>query len=364
MHIGIVIPRLHGGGAESIARKWITELRSRDHIVTVYVYDREQISVDLPPEVIVRRFMPHFWKMRTVLLPVWLRRTISSDHPDVVVSFLTYGNVATLLALTLFSRRPIPLLVSEHNVQSVLLVATRRRRDRVVLWLARRLYRRAAAVLAVSHPVAGDLVSAFRVAPDRIFVIPTPAVSSIVRQRATPDCLHVALVGRLADQKRPNLLVPVLLELQQRDINVRTTVIGDGPLRIQTEEESLQSGLNISFVGWQEPWWEATSKIDCVLVTAHVEGFNLVLVEAAAAGIPCVASSRALGVADAIVPGITGELALTDSPSDYADAVVRAASPTLSSEGLLDGWLEHFSTGHSTTALLAAIRSVEGNTEN
>jgi len=300
--------------------------------------------------------------MRTVLLPFWLRRKVSGDQPDAVVSFLTYGNVVALLALTVFGRKRIPLLVSEHGVQSVLLVATRRRRDRVILWLARRLYRRAAAVLAVSHPVAGDLVSAFRVATDRIFVIPSPAVSSTLRDRMTPDRLHVALVGRLAEQKRPNLLVPVLLELQRRDIRVRTTVIGDGPLRSQTEEESLRSGLDISFVGWQEPWWEATSKIDCVLVTARVEGLNLVLVEAASAGIPCVASSRALGVADAIVPGITGELALTDSPSDYADAVVRAASSPLSSAGLLDGWLEHFSTGHSTAALLAAIRSVESDT--
>jgi glycosyltransferase involved in cell wall biosynthesis len=361
MHIGIVIPSLHGGGAESIARKWIAELRSREHTVTVYVYDRVQPAADLPSGVNVRRFSQRFL-MRNALLPIWLRRSVINDRPDVMVSFLTYGNVIALLALTFFSRKPVRLLISEHGIQSVLLAVTGRHRDRVILWLARCLYRRADAVLAVSHPVAGDLVSAFRIAPGRIFVIPSPAVSSGVCDLVTPDRLHVALVGRLVEQKRPNLFVPVLLELVRRGINVCATVIGDGPLRDQTEEESLQSGLDISFVGWHEPWWDATSNIDCVLVTARVEGLNLVLVEAAAAGIPSVASSRALGVADAIVPGITGELALTDDPMDYADAVIRAASRVLTAEGLLDGWLEHFSTAHSTAALLAAISSVMGET--
>ena len=44
------------------------------------------------------------------------------------------------------------------------------------------------------------------------------------------------------------------------------------------------------------------------------------------AGCPAVAVSTALGVADAIIPGITGELALDDDPESIADAVERAAS--------------------------------------
>ena len=41
-----------------------------------------------------------------------------------------------------------------------------------------------------------------------------------------------------------------------------------------------------------------------------------------------------------IVPGITGELALTDEPADLADAVVRASALTVDG---IDAWLDRFS---------------------
>ena len=70
------------------------------------------------------------------------------------------------------------------------------------------------------------------------------------------------------------------------------------------------------------------------------DGGAVVLVEAAAAGYPSVAISGALGVADAIVPGITGELALSADPADIADALLRAADLTLTG---IDPWLRRFS---------------------
>jgi glycosyltransferase involved in cell wall biosynthesis len=181
---------------------------------------------------------------------------------------------------------------------------------------------------------------------------------------AIPERLHVAIVGRLVEQKRPHLFLAVLSELAQHGISVRGTVIGDGPLRVATEHQASQLGLDVSFVGWQEPWWEAASDIDCVVATARVEGLNLVLVEAAARGIASVASSRALGVADALIPGVTGELAMTDRPADYAASVIRATSRPMPSDHTLSAWLEHFSTRRSTSALLAAVSAVQADTSH
>jgi hypothetical protein len=62
-----------------------------------------------------------------------------------------------------------------------------------------------------------------------------------------------------------------------------------------------------------------------------------------------------LGVADALVPGLTGELALTDRPSDIADAVERAAQLAVPVESV-GPWLRQFETPASTQALLAALR--------
>jgi glycosyltransferase involved in cell wall biosynthesis len=306
--------------------------------------------------------------MRPALLPIWLRFRVRRDCPDVVLSMLTYSNIASLLALTVGNRVRIPVMVSERTMPSLQTVASPRR-DRVTVWLARRLYRRAAGVLAISHPVAGDLVSAFRVPARRLFVVPNPVIRSpmgedTVISHRVPEHLHLALVGRQVNHKRPILFLDVLCDLARRGIRVRGTVIGDGPLRRATELESLRLGLDVSFLGWKEPWWKSVTEVDCLVLTAEVEGFANVLVEAAAAGIPSVASTRALGVADAIVPGITGELAMGDSPEAYADAVLSAASLVLTSTIHLSGWLNHFSTKHSTATLLTALHTVKECAEN
>lgn len=370
MHVAIVIPSLHGGGAEFAARQWITELRAQGHSITVYVYDRKQPNINLPPGTAIHRLSPRGGLFRLPLMLVWLRYCIRRDHPNVVLSLMTLSNIVSLLALKVCPCSAVPLMVSERNVQS-LQAANIRRRDRLMVRLARYLYRRASGALAISHPVAVELVSAFRVPASRVFVVPNPVVPSSsqtgvigphIPKHVHPKHVHLVLVGRQARQKRPHLFLAVLQELAQHGITVRGTVIGDGPLRESTEIESSRLGLNVSFLGWKEPWWEAVSGVDCLVLTANAEGFANVLVEAAAAGIPSVASSRALGVADAIVPGITGEFAIDDSPQAYADAVLRAISLVIGSTVHIDGWLNHFSTTRSTATLLAALSSVAEQT--
>jgi glycosyltransferase involved in cell wall biosynthesis len=173
-----------------------------------------------------------------------------------------------------------------------------------------------------------------------------------------PNDLHLVHVGRHVAQKRPHLFLEVIQELVGRGVAVRGSVIGDGPMRESTELKSAELGLDVSFLGWREPWWEAVSNVDCLVLTANVEGLGNVLIEAAATGIPSVASSRALGVADAIVPGITGELALTDDPQAYADSVLRAAALDLDSPSNVGAWLERFSWARSTDILLDALRAI------
>lgn len=361
MHIAIVVPSLHGGGAESVAREWTSELRHQGHPVTVYAYGRNQPEVQLPPGTAVHALSARGASLRPLLVPLWLRVRIHRDRPAVVVTLLPFSNVAALLALKVCLPMSVPLLVSEHNVPS-LQVANVKRRDRLTVWLARRLYRRATGVLTVSHPVAGELVSAFRVPAKRIFVVPNPVVSSYddanVAESPPPQHLHLIIVGRLVRQKRPELFLDVLRELTQRGISTTGTIVGDGPLAESLELEAARLGLDVSFIGWKEPWWDAVSDANCLVLTANVEGFGNVLVEAAAAGIPSVASSRALGVADAIIPGVTGELAMIDSPAAYADAVLKAVSLQLKSTVDLNRWLERFSTANSTATLLAALRAI------
>jgi glycosyltransferase involved in cell wall biosynthesis len=89
-----------------------------------------------------------------------------------------------------------------------------------------------------------------------------------------------------------------------------------------------------------------------VVLPSYREGFGNVLVEAALGGIPSVAVSNAYGVADALIPTITGELAFAGTPEAVAAAVLRARD---SSMRHVTGWARRFSTDESGRLLTASL---------
>jgi glycosyltransferase involved in cell wall biosynthesis len=108
-------------------------------------------------------------------------------------------------------------------------------------------------------------------------------------------------------------------------------------------------------------WFDECPAGSVVLLTSLAEGFGNVLVEAAAVGYKSVVSSRCMGSADAIVPGITGELIAGDSVHDYAAGVIAA-----SREGVRDvePWLRRFSsesTGEILRELLLRSMTFQSN---
>ena len=127
---------------------------------------------------------------------------------------------------------------------------------------------------------------------------------------------------------------------------------GGGPLLAETEAEAERLGVQFTSVGWVENWFEHFAPNAVVFLPSSREGFGNVLVEAAAFGVPSVAISNAMGVADAIIPGITGELALDDDPDSIADAIVAASALEVSG---VEDWLERFSAASSGRLLRQAI---------
>ena len=356
MHVGIVIPNLRGGGAESVARRWGEGLHSCGHRVTFYVYGGVQPEVFPPLGATIR----HCGSRRRARLALWLRRRLDEDSPDVVLSMLTYSNVVSLLASATFRSLKVPLVISERTLVSVR-QEDHRRRDRVVVWLGRRLYRRASAAVAISHPVALDLILMFRMPADRVFVVPNPVLPARhchprPALRRPEESAHLVFVGRLTPEKQPQLFLSVVRELLARGIATRATVIGDGPLRAPLASDVKNESLPVAFLGWRERWWESVETHSCLVLTSPAEGFGNVLVEAASAGIPSVASSRALGVSDAMVPGVTGVLTMTASAADLADGVMRTLRPFAEGDVARE-WMERFSVENSTHLLIDVLKA-------
>jgi glycosyltransferase involved in cell wall biosynthesis len=166
--------------------------------------------------------------------------------------------------------------------------------------------------------------------------------------------ISVVLPSRLVDWKRPLLAAAVADELVRRGRKVEILAFGTGPLQAEFERQTARMGIPVRLNGWVDLWMADLPASAVVLLPSRCEGLPNVLVEAAAAGLPSVAVSSALGVADALVPGLTGELAISDDPSDVADAVEKAANLSVDA----GAWLERFSVDKSVEYLLAVFEHV------
>ncbi len=362
--VGILVSTLSGGGAEFVAVQWATYLHEHGYDVTVITtHDCSRDSIDGIAVVSLRAtsFLSRI---------IELRAHVARGRYDAIVSIGPHWNILALLSIAGRHKRSPAIVISGHTIESGLR-GVRGRKAEIEIALARRLYRRADAYVAVSHPVAAEAASFYRIDYSRMWVVPNPAtaktdrVSRLVSREHglydSPDgqrTVTLVIPARLVRHKRPELAVHVADRLRSdHGIVAKVEYFGAGPEENRVSHEATRLGIDISFRGWVAAWFSECARDAVVLLPTRVEGFGNVFVEAAAVGIPSVASSRALGVADAIVPHVTGILCQGSSASDFAVAIVDAMDLVPVDE---PEWLRRFSadsSGRLLSEVLDAVRS-------
>lgn len=167
------------------------------------------------------------------------------------------------------------------------------------------------------------------VPPDRVSVIPNgvdlrefdraPDKTEPIDNLLVKDGEIILLfVGRLAKVKRVDILISITKMLIQEGYRVRTIIVGEGPMRNYYERLSRAFRENIIFSGYvpKKRLPEFYHMADVFVLPSFSEGLPNVLLEASAAGKPCVASG-VNGVFDIIKHGKTGFLVGNPSPSSY-----------------------------------------------
>lgn len=126
--------------------------------------------------------------------------------------------------------------------------------------------------------------------------IPDPGRSSLIQ---ADDCLRVALVGRLADQKNPLLFLDSIALARAQGVPVRAEVVGDGPLRGAVERRAQQSDLGPEAViihGHVDDALPLIANCALLVLTSTAEGCPVVVMESAALGRPALVREGLEGV--------------------------------------------------------------------
>lgn len=256
-------------------------------------------------------------------------RALAGPRPAAVVeAHIAYPT--GLFALPVAARLRAPLVLFAHG-SDVLRLPDRSGPDRA---LARRVFGRAALVIANSDYLAGEVSARLGVDPARVAVVP-PGIKYdnfvAARQARTNDeRADLLFVANLIPRKGLDVLLDALAELDRRGEPVpRLTVIGDGPERVRLTQRARTAGLPVDFRGARPQEEVATAMVAAriVVVPSREEALGLAALEGMAAGCVTVVAGVG-GLAEVTVDGVNGLVCRPEDPVDLARAINRAEAIT------------------------------------
>ena len=138
------------------------------------------------------------------------------------------------------------------------------------------------------------------------------------------DAFVVGQVGRLSEQKAPDVFVKAAKLIKEKIPNAYFILVGDGELRGQIEKMIHENGLDNSFLitGWVDNPAAYMKIMNVGTLLSRWEGFGLVLPEYMACGVPIVATDVD-AIPNVVQNGGGGILIREDQPDEALQAVIK-----------------------------------------
>ena len=243
------------------------------------------------------------------------------------------GALLTAMYLHALGRLPARRLVLTLHGSEILRFAGRPNRR----WLFQKLLDRADRVGVVSEFNRELLRKYFRVEAEKIVLVPGALRSDFPEKmpprarKATDAPVTLLTVGRVHPRKGQHCVLEALAQMNP-PLRAKLEYIIAGPVVKQAYQRRLETlakncGVAVKFLGGVPdaalPAWYAQADIFVMTPVPHgpsVEGFGLVYLEAAAAGLPAIAH-RTGGVAEAVRDGVTGLLVEPNDRRGLGEAI-------------------------------------------
>ncbi len=128
--------------------------------------------------------------------------------------------------------------------------------------------------------------------------------------------------GRLSREKGIADLICAMKMLIESGLSLKLVLLGDGVQRAELEELAARSGVreHVCFAGFQTDVENWLTAMDLFVFPSHSEGTPMALLEAMAAGVPCIATAVG-GIPAVIHSGINGILVSPGKPEEISAAV-------------------------------------------
>lgn len=244
-------------------------------------------------------------------------RAAAGSAPVIVhLNMAERGSVARKGLLLLLARAlGLPAVLHLHAAE---LIEVHARLPRPVQALVGIPFRAATVCIVLGSVWADFLQNALGVAEERIEVLRNGVPQPVLRRFPVPNrCFNVVFVGNLQPRKGLSDLLHALANPSLRSFDWCLTIAGGGDtasMRLLAEALGLQKRL--SFCGWldRESIQFVLTQASALVLPSYAEGLPLVLLEAAALGLPIVTTP--VGANGEVFTD--GETALLVTPGDRA----------------------------------------------
>lgn len=330
-----IFGKMHRGGAETLQMHVLRHIDRERFQMDFMVHSAEPGSYDEEILSLGSKIIPCFHPEHPWIYSRNFRQAMREHRPyDVIHSHVHYYSG---YILRLAQNAGIPIRIAQsHNDHTVLLNDAGFMRHMYVAAARKMIYRYATAGLAVSQEAANDLFGArwqtdprwkvFRMGIDLAPFHDKADTAEVRAELGIPqNAFVISHVGRFEEQKNHSFILDIVSELAKSEANACFVLLGDGSLAAEIRQKAVASGLtdHVIFAGVRPDVSRVLGAADAFILPSFHEGLPLVLIEAQAAGLPCIISDVITPEVDLVKPLIQ-RLSLHQPASEWASAVLAA----------------------------------------
>ena len=328
MKIAIVIDSLVGGGAEKVMLTLAAELVRQEHAVTILSL-ANNVEYDIADTIQVAFLfndraskVDRFWQKKASITK--LEKWFSAEQQrsgmfDLVLSNLDRSN--NLLAQS--NVKNVHYII-HNSVEAEL--ARQKKLGPLAYWYLKRSKQNLSgkSLICVSKGIEAEITHGKTIQPKRITTIYNPfdlqGIRALAEQQSSdiPDSPYLIHVGRLAKQKRHDVLFAAFAQLDKR---YKLVLLCNKPAKAVKLAKQYGIAEQLVLPGFVQNPYQWIKRADALVLSSDFEGLPTVLIEALAVGTAVVSTNCTHGPAEILTKELAKYLVPTQSPDALKEAI-------------------------------------------
>jgi GalNAc-alpha-(1->4)-GalNAc-alpha-(1->3)-diNAcBac-PP-undecaprenol alpha-1,4-N-acetyl-D-galactosaminyltransferase len=309
-----VIKKINYGGASKMMVALANRLAADGYEVSLLTYEGNGCCEGLAPGINkINRIpiTPERVAYRRLEQIGFVRSMIKQNRPDIVLSFLTYPNLISIIGLFGLD---IPLIISERGDPYANRGWFTVMRDFLYRYADGYVFQTSAAKKYYHRRIQ-----------EKAAVIPNPILADVPTRWIGPREDVIVSVGRFElKQKRQDLLIQAFSRVVSKYPKIKLVLYGDGEdePEIRRIIDSLNLRERVVLAGVTTNILESINKAKMFVLSSDYEGMPNALIEALCSGLPCISTDYSPGGADELIANkVDGLLVRPGSVEELAEAM-------------------------------------------